>query len=81
MPQSKSAQNARIGAPWTLIDVEHVRKQIGGSVRGYQRILSALASAVPVAAQSDGQPNRIYNGASPQPDEACVRGLVSAAGL
>ena len=31
MPQSKSAQNARIGALWTLIDVEHVRKQIGGS--------------------------------------------------
>ena len=28
MPQSKSAQNARIGALWTLIDVEHVRKQI-----------------------------------------------------
>ena len=28
MPQSKSAQNARIGALWTLIDVEHVQKQI-----------------------------------------------------
>jgi hypothetical protein len=27
MPQSKSAQNARIGALWTLIDVEHVRNQ------------------------------------------------------
>jgi hypothetical protein len=34
MPQSKSAQNARIGALRTLIDVEHVRKQIGGSARG-----------------------------------------------
>ena len=31
MPQSKNAQNAWIGALWTLIDVEHVRKQIGGS--------------------------------------------------
>ena len=33
MPQSKSAQNARIGALWTLIDVEHVRKQIGGYLK------------------------------------------------
>ena len=46
MPQSKSAQNARIAALWTFIDVEHVRKQIGR-----YRVLTDAASDVDVALQ------------------------------
>jgi hypothetical protein len=43
IPSSKGAQNAQIGAISALIDVEHVRKQIGGSTG----VLSPVHNSAP----------------------------------
>ena len=66
--QSKGAQNAQIGAIWTLIDVEHVQKQIEAALRRchQRRLRSAIAGCPPAPARAVAAASR--NRAKSAPD-------------